>query len=658
MASEQAKRENKVTEREVQVEKDRVPKMTSHFESMAEKGKDFDTQRHQTEGGGTQFVSLSDKGSNMSVSNEGEGETKMKRTQMPHSVGKFVTSSESGPGKKKDEKEHEKASLEDIHGYRANAQQKSMDTIRAAEERYNKAKESLSHGGQEGRGGQMEGKGRDSGVRVSHVGAVGGDGGGAAVFGHESRGKEEEGKESGVHGFHGEKARHAELLAAGGEEMREREGKESAGGVGGRSVKDTVAEKGRQAKESVGQGAQKAGSAASEKTQRASGYLTEKARETGDVAAQKGQEAKEQAARAKEYTVKKAAEAKDMAAEKAQRASEYATEKGKEAGNVTAEQAARAKDYALQKAVEAKETAAEKAQRASEYMKETGSTAAEQAARAKDYTLQKAVEAKDVAAEKAQRASEYMTETGKQAGNVAAQKGQEAASMTAKAKDYTVQKAGEAAGYIKETTVEGGKGAAHYAGVAAEKAAAVGWTAAHFTTEKVVQGTKAVAGTVEGAVGYAGHKAVEVGSKAVDLTKEKAAVAADTVVGYTARKKEEAQHRDQEMHQVRKRSDQGLLQKQREAMEKSTEKKEGVRKMSMAMDQKARPEKRGETLERRSTEEEGGVRKMSSDMDQKARSENRGDTLERNTEEEEAVRDMSKKKGLEREGCLGQSARL
>ncbi|EFH58119.1 At2g42560, partial [Arabidopsis lyrata subsp. lyrata] len=485
MASEQAKRENKVTEREVQVEKDRVPKMTSHFESMAEKGKDFDTQRHQTEGGGTQFVSLSDKGSNMSVSNEGEGETKMKRTQMPHSVGKFVTSSESGPGKKKDEKEHEKASLEDIHGYRANAQQKSMDTIRAAEERYNKAKESLSHGGQEGRGGQMEGKGRDSGVRVSHVGAVGGDGG-------------EEGKESGVHGFHGEKARHAELLAAGGEEMREREGKESAGGVGGRSVKDTVAEKGRQAKESVGQGAQKAGSAASEK---------------------------------------------------AQRASEYATEKGKEAGNVTAEQAARAKDYALQKAVEAKETAAEKAQRASEYMKETGSTAAEQAARAKDYTLQKAVEAKDVAAEKAQRASEYMTETGKQAGNVAAQKGQEAASMTAKAKDYTVQKAGEAAGYIKETTVEGGKGAAHYAGVAAEKAAAVGWTAAHFTTEKVVQGTKAVAGTVEGAVGYAGHKAVEVGSKAVDLTKEKAAVAADTVVGYTARKKEEAQHRDQEMHQ-------------------------------------------------------------------------------------------------------------
>ncbi|KAG7639461.1 putative Late embryogenesis abundant protein, LEA_4 subgroup [Arabidopsis thaliana] len=489
MASEQARRENKVTEREVQVEKDRVPKMTSHFESMAEKGKDSDTHRHQTEGGGTQFVSLSDKGSNMPVSDEGEGETKMKRTQMPHSVGKFVTSSDSGTGKKKDEKEeHEKASLEDIHGYRANAQQKSMDTIKAAEERYNKAKESLSHSGQEARGGrgeEMVGKGRDSGVRVSHVGAVGGGGGG-------------EEKESGVHGFHGEKARHAELLAAGGEEMREREGKESAGGVGGRSVKDTVAEKGQQAKESVGEGAQKAGSATSEK---------------------------------------------------AQRASEYATEKGKEAGNMTAEQAARAKDYALQKAVEAKETAAEKAQRASEYMKETGSTAAEQAARAKDYTLQKAVEAKDVAAEKAQRASEYMTETGKQAGNVAAQKGQEAASMTAKAKDYTVQKAGEAAGYIKETTVEGGKGAAHYAGVAAEKAAAVGWTAAHFTTEKVVQGTKAVAGTVEGAVGYAGHKAVEVGSKAVDLTKEKAAVAADTVVGYTARKKEEAQHRDQEMHQ-------------------------------------------------------------------------------------------------------------
>lgn len=80
------------------------------------------------------------------------------------------------------------------------------------------------------------------------------------------------------------------------------------------------------------------------------------------------------------------------------------------------------------------------------------------------------------------------------------------------------------------------------------------------------------------------------------------------------------------------------------------ENNEGVRKMSTGMEQKECPEKRGEMLGR-SMEEKEGVRKMSSDMEQKEWS-------ERNTEEEEAMRDMSKKKGLEREECLGQSARL
>ncbi|CAN6978772.1 unnamed protein product [Brassica oleracea var. botrytis] len=164
-------------------------------------------------------------------------------------------------------------------------------------------------------------KGRDNGVHVTHAATERGSHGGgeaAAVFGQEGPGRvgvelTGEGREeleSGAHGFHGEKARHAQLLAAGGEEIRERKGQVSV--RGGRSATETVTEKGRQDKESVGKDAQKAadmGKAA--KDTATSDYVTEKARETGHVAAQKRQEAKEQADRGK-----------DTAAEKARRASE------------------------------------------------------------------------------------------------------------------------------------------------------------------------------------------------------------------------------------------------------------------------------------------------------------------------------------------------
>ncbi|CAN8318062.1 unnamed protein product [Cochlearia groenlandica] len=132
MASEQARIDNVVKEREVQVEKDKT--------------KDSDTQHDREERGETHFVS-----------DKGEGKTELKKTKMPHSVGKFVVISGEKEGKKeKEEEEKDKASLEDIHEFRANAQQKSMDTIRAAEERYNKAKESLSLGGEETRGRRVE----------------------------------------------------------------------------------------------------------------------------------------------------------------------------------------------------------------------------------------------------------------------------------------------------------------------------------------------------------------------------------------------------------------------------------------------------------------------------------------------------------------------
>lgn len=111
--------------------------------------------------------------------------------------------------------------------------------------------------------------------------------------------------------------------------------------------------------------------------------------------------------------------------------------------------------------------------------------------------------------------------------------------------------------------------------------------------------------------------------------------------------------------EVRKRRDKVMSKSQEEALKRSTEEKEGeVRKMSLGMEQKASPEKRGETSGR-STEEEERVRKMSSDMEHKE--EESPETLERRSyteEEEEGTRDMPKNKGLEREECLGLLARL
>ncbi|KAG2332276.1 hypothetical protein Bca4012_018169 [Brassica carinata] len=410
MASEQARRENVVKEREVKVEKDKVPKMTSHFESMADKSRGSDTQSHHHE--------------------EGEEETKMKRTQMPHSVGKFVVISgdKEGTGKKEGQ---ERTSLEDIHEYRANAQQKSMDTIRAAEERNNKAKESLSHGGQGGEAADVFGQ--------EGLGRVG----------VELKGEGREELESGAHGFHGEKARHAQLLAAGGEEIKERKGQVSVRG-GGRSATDTVTEKGLQAKESVGKGT------ASEKGQRASEkFLKISTRRQGKLDTWRLKKGKRQRNKLREPKIQRPRKLGEL----------LSMPRRKEEKQETAEQAA-----------------------------------------------------KDIAAEKAQRASQCLTEKGKETGNLAAQKGQR-----------PKNKRKEAAEYAQETMVEGGKEAAHYAGVAAEKAAAVG----------LMQGTKSVAGTVK-------ERWVMQGIR----RQKESCSAADNVVGYRARKKKEAQHKDQEIHQI------------------------------------------------------------------------------------------------------------
>ncbi|XP_031378606.1 seed biotin-containing protein SBP65-like [Punica granatum] len=139
MASQQQpRRKNTNSDREVHVEKDRVPKMASHLESLAKKAKESDV----TLGKDAPTV---------------EGEQDIDRAEVAaHFVEKLRDLAsclrwERGPWKQeareitgREEKgsESQQPSLEEISRLRALAQQNSMDTLRAAEERYNKAKES------------------------------------------------------------------------------------------------------------------------------------------------------------------------------------------------------------------------------------------------------------------------------------------------------------------------------------------------------------------------------------------------------------------------------------------------------------------------------------------------------------------------------------
>ncbi|KAK7401929.1 hypothetical protein VNO78_13799 [Psophocarpus tetragonolobus] len=124
-------------------------------------------------------------------------------------------------------------------------------------------------------------------------------------------------------------------------------------------------------------------------------------------------------------------------------------------------------------------------------------------------------------------------------------KGEQGYAAISRAKECT-HEAAEKASYVgeKAVTVESGKSAAGYAAKVAsdlkDKAAAMGWAAAHFSTEKTVEGTKAAAHVVEGAAGYAGQKAAALASKSAGAVKGLAASAGETAKEYTARKKAEA----------------------------------------------------------------------------------------------------------------------
>jgi len=88
---------------------------------------------------------------------------------------------------------------------------------------------------------------------------------------------------------------------------------------------------------------------------------------------------------------------------------------------------------------------------------------------------------------------------------------------------------------------ETGKNASKVAGDLSDNAKVKGWSAAHYSTEKAVEGTKAVTNAVEGAVEYLGQKAYELAAKSLDTATGLASATGENAKEYTARKKEEAE---------------------------------------------------------------------------------------------------------------------
>ncbi|KAG8364741.1 hypothetical protein BUALT_Bualt18G0030200 [Buddleja alternifolia] len=130
-SSEQMRRENVRDEGKIEVEKDRVPKMTTHFESLAREHKD-DVPVRSSIGGVYEYHSGT-------TGESTESDTKRSEAKKMHTTGTGTRDEET------QQQVHGErlggASLEEISNLRATAQQKSVEAIKAAEERYNKAKE-------------------------------------------------------------------------------------------------------------------------------------------------------------------------------------------------------------------------------------------------------------------------------------------------------------------------------------------------------------------------------------------------------------------------------------------------------------------------------------------------------------------------------------
>ncbi|KAL7104018.1 hypothetical protein ACP275_08G217800 [Erythranthe tilingii] len=328
MSSEQARRENVTDERKIEVEKDRVPKMTTHFESLAEKTKgDQDTLLHHH----VERVSVPVRVGGVQYSTDKSG---------PHKEEKQAGF--EGAAAAASEKRPQAPSLEEISKMRGAAQQNSMEAIRAAEDRYNKAKDHTTTG-------HGQGQAQGGGIQI-------------------------------------------QTNKGGGGALKEKTQQQQ-------QAKDVISFQGQQPKDVT---APKAAAALMEKSQQAKkGYAAQKAMEAKDVISSKSGAlsgtAMEKAQQAKGVIAPKAAALKDIALEKGQTAAQYAAEKAKAAKDTAVDTSMVAAQYAGEKAVAAKDVTVESGKGAAGYAGKVAVGVKDQAVvagwGAAHYTLEKVAEA-------------------------------------------------------------------------------------------------------------------------------------------------------------------------------------------------------------------------------------------------------------------------
>nr|Q41060.1 RecName: Full=Seed biotin-containing protein SBP65; AltName: Full=Seed biotinylated protein of 65 kDa [Pisum sativum]AAC49857.1 SBP65 [Pisum sativum]CAA53474.1 sbp65a [Pisum sativum] len=262
----------------------------------------------------------------------------------------------------------------------------------------------------------------------------------------------------------------------------------------------------------------------------------------------------------------KEASGKGQVVEERERARERAMEE--EEKRLTMEEISKYRNQAQQSALEALSAAQEKYERAKQATNETlrNTTQAAQekgeAAQAKDATFEKTQQGYEMTGDTVSNSARTASEKAAQAKNTTlgkTQQGYEATRDTVSnaartAAEYATPAAEKArcvAVQAKDVTLETGKTAAEKAKCAAEiaakvavdlkeKATVAGWTASHYATQLTVDGTRAAANAVEGAVGYVAPKASELAAKSVETVKGLAASAGETAKEFTARKKEES----------------------------------------------------------------------------------------------------------------------
>ncbi|URE48679.1 Galactosyltransferase [Musa troglodytarum] len=366
--------------------------------------------------------------------------------------------------REEEQAKREAMSLQEIGHYRATAQQNSIESIRAAEERYEKAK----HAGLATVHHAKEAVDHGLGATGAYTAAKGTEAKDAAAHGARAAAEYTAEKGSEAKDYAAEKARAAAEVAA----------QKAA------AAKDVTIEKGRQglqvAKDTAAQAAVKSKDVAVSAGETAADYAKQAAVKAKDVTVSTGETAME-------YAKEAAAKTKDVTVYTGQTAADYVKRAAMKTKDVTAGAGEIAMDYAKQAAGKAKDVTISTGQTTAEYAQQAAAKTKDATLSAAECARETAVGAKDTAAEATQKTIEEAKETAKAMGQGAMEKAEEA-------KEAAKGRGGRAMGYTSKKAEE-----------AKEAARAM----ARKAVEKAQEAREAAKGTGEGAMRKARAKAEE-----------------------------------------------------------------------------------------------------------------------------------------------------